>query len=363
MNRSFVPVSLAFAFAFAPLAAQSIDATLVVRSGPSDIVLNGPLLEALLSKPELADAVRKVAGAFRDLYVQQISLPAAHLPGTYQVEVHLNVAEAVDWSPAKQTAGADAAAAFLRGQLQRMLYEEPMARLSERRVELQQRLRDVAEHRASRLLQRRHLQADAAAMRTRLDDLERQLLNAQIALATERRASARLDELRATLTKQRDEAVEGAVRREQLRLDLEREIRALDERLATLTGKPDDQASRQALADQLTALQQRVAELRATDGITSLRGQDAQGLLAAALEQVPSSMLAVQRAAAQLDSLQARRDDLQAQLAKVEQESGRSELETDLADLLVVDIDVCRSLLVEVEGKLARLESVRVERL
>lgn len=72
-------------------------------------------------------------------------------------------------------------------------------------------------------------------------------------------------------------------------------------------------------------------------------------------------LVAAARARARLDSIRDPRDRLGAELDQARGEQAKTQTEVDTAEQATIDLTVYRSLLNEAQGKLARLEPVRIE--
>ena len=195
------------------------------------------------------------------------------------------------------------------------------------------------------------------------ETLEQLSLTARLELATEQRANEYLERLRAEYSARRD-----VLRQERDTIDRQQEqmqcdLSAMNQRISTLptNGTNQQQAELKELRDQCSVLQARLTEHSGDQHRLATALADVQDLLARTLEQLPTNTLALQRARARLDSLDAERKVLEARAAQsAAMGDARARFESQ-AEQLQIDITVCRTLLTEVQGKLGRLEPVRYE--
>lgn len=85
-------------------------------------------------------------------------------------------------------------------------------------------------------------------------------------------------------------------------------------------------------------------------------------MLAALLERLPVSSLALRRAEARLEQLRARRAEVAEQLDQAQRQSLDAEVDA-AAELAAIDLTACRERLAVVQARLRALEPVTVTRL
>jgi hypothetical protein len=365
-TRSRLPLFFALALAATAPAQEdrSLSATVLVRCGPGDVVLNADLVEAIVQDPAVEAAVRKAAGAgltrFRGIGV---SLPAAHLAGTYQVEFTIDLQGTGEWTRETKDQIVDVVDKQLEKRLSALLYEGPMRLLAERRAELADRhAKLLGEHAALRARAERG-DAEAETVHKLGETLEQQFVAARLELATEQRANEYLEKLRAEHGDRRD-----SLRRDREHIDaqheqLQAELAVLNQRIMIYpaNGTNQQQAELAALRDQLAALQAKLQEQTRSQHRVTAALADVEDVLSRTLEQLPASTLVMQRARARLDSLEAERKTLEARAAQCAAQRAEAAQFAAQAEQLQIDVTVCRTLLTEVQGKLGRLEPVRCE--
>ncbi len=348
---------------------HSTSATLIVRFGAGDLVLNEPLLAAIVGDPKLVASIRKIAGDGLSKYNGiSVSCEAAHLPGTFQVAFTVGWLGTGQWPRETLDAITDAVAEHVQSRLDTMLYQEPRALLEERRAELAKRHEQLAREQATLRARSGHADADLEAAQKLRAEVEHGLLTTRLDVATEQRVNTFLDKARSELVDRREMLRQ---QRAALGIDharVERELSALNRSLADLPaalagGKasPEQLAELAKVRKECDTLQERLADgsreqQRLTDATT-----DIQELLTRNLEQFPASTLALQRASARFEVLDGEAKHLDALVQKAAAAQQEAAEWAARAELLRIDIEVCRSQLVEVQGKLGRLEPVRFQ--
>ncbi|MBL8735952.1 MAG: hypothetical protein JNL12_05935 [Planctomycetes bacterium] len=363
MNHRRPPFAalLAATLALAPLPAQEhgVYFTLLLHVPTGDIVLNKPLLDALLGEPDLHDALKAAFGdAFGSIRETDATLPAPHMAGTFQVHVWLRLAGMSPFGDAERARVTDTVVAHLCSRLEAMLVTEPSKRLLERRDQLGARMQLLQREQAA-LVDDKEQAILLAEKQRRSEAVAEQLTAARIELATALSTQQRLDrmqnehtQLRDKLGQERDEVLEL---RKRLRIRLD----ALESTLAEL------QRSSHAKREEVDARKAELAAIAAEDqalgkkiDATNERTGDIDRILVAVLEQVPAQALAVQRAEARLAALQ---QELKAAPSPEAEALVRERMHADTAKLerLSIDLAVTKTLLTEVEGQLARLQPMQ----
>jgi len=338
-----------------------VEAVVLVRFGSGDLVLNAPLLNALVNDPALAADMRTFGGEALPHFAVNIDLPAAHLAGTFQLHLRITVRAHAEWLTGARDKIVDIVVAHLRKRLDVLVYEQPMSQLAERREELSRRHSKLLHEHAALLARAASADVDNDAVNRLRDVIEQQSLAVRLDLATEQRANEHLEKARAEHVKARDSLREQrtALGDEAARIEIE--MANVNQRI--ITAGPAEAASGQVpkLRDQVATLTQRLGGHRRQLQRLDEELADAHDLLARILEQLPASTLAMQRARARLDSLESERKALADQ---AEQAAAKRDAAAHLqaqAEQLQIDISVCRTLLTDIQGKLARLEPVRYE--
>ena len=356
--------SLALAAAAVAQEDRSLSATLLMRCGPGDLVLNADIVEAIVMDPEVEAGVRKVAGAvltnFRGIGV---NLHGGHLAGTYQVEFTIDLQGTGEWPRETKDQVVDVVANHLGKRLSALFFDGPMRVLTERRAELSDRHTKLLTEHAALSARAASAEPESETVRKLTETLEQQAVAARLDLATEQRANEYLEKLRADHRAQRD-----ALRREREPIDAQYE--QMQRELADLTGRitsygqsstNEQQSELAKLRDQYGAVQSKLNEMLRTQNRIGASLADAEGMPARTLEQLPESTRAMQRARARLASLDGERTALERRAEACAAKRAEAAQFAAQAEQLQIDITVCRSLLTEVQGKLGRLEPVRCE--
>lgn len=362
--RTFPNLPLTIACALATLttlpAQKNVDAVLFVRYGAGDLVLNRPLIDALLREPGVSARLREALGETFSQAEFTGESPAPHLPGTFQVQLRGTV-HAGQWSNELHDAAVDAVVAHLQQRLTLLLHDEPRQQLSQRRDELRRRCADLASTRSA-LVQKQETAADrVGSLQQQWSQLEQQLLATRLDLATEERAKTHL-ELTANSHRSRLDALLGEAKKQRReRADLTVETATLQQRLGKLQQEPPPKpdTTRADMMLELTTLQQRLDLLGQESELQQARCDEQRRLLTATLEQWPALELSFERCKARAQGLEEELKGRQKQLAEAQDELRRATAEQ--TEELNIDLTVCRSLMNEVQGKLGRLEPVRVE--
>ena len=343
---------------------KTINSVLIVQSGPNDIVLNKHLLDALLAEPELETELRRTFDQ-RLLGIDQIwaGLPAPHAAGTFQV--HLNAELLVDgeWTRKEQDAATQAMVKHLMQRLDNLLFVQPAKRLRNRKDQLQQRFRELSHERIA--LQHKHRQLER-----RVADLEQQsaqatdrLRQARVVAMTERGEQQSIKSLRARYDSERHNRQDKLRRLRLTQARLEGELKQARARLSTLNFMTEAQRSKLE-AELLAECQHVESSLEETQVSLQFAEQELaelQGQLAVTLERLPPSVLAAQRAELEQQTLARDYDKLALELEQSRQDLLDVKAGGVAVEQLDIDISVCRSLLIEVQGRLERLVPVHYE--
>ncbi len=346
-----------------PSLAQKLDmCVLVVQYGAGDLVLNAPLLDAIANEPQCVDAARKALGGDAARFAGVTTeLPAPHLAGTFQVHIKATLV----CTEQQRDVVVDAIVGHMRQRLDQMLFAQPSEQCRKRREELTGHLADLLARRAemqARIDAATIAGSEVAQRRTALEQL---LVAARLDLATHERAREQLENLRAQYVDLREQ-----LRAEAQRLGIEKHKQG--QRLKDLEVKMRDLAEA-AKADPTTA--EDVKKLRvvyddtfaawnAVDAqldASNEKEADVQRMLTLILEQLPTNMLDLRRAQARLDALAAEQRQLQVLTdAAVRARTDAAHFDTQ-AERVAIEISVTKTMLTELEGKLARLQPVRYE--
>ncbi|HEX5052225.1 MAG TPA: hypothetical protein VFZ65_10665 [Planctomycetota bacterium] len=344
-------------------------AVVILQCGATDLVVNQPLLEAIAAEPACHDGLRAALGdAMQRVNSVAIQLPAPHAAGTFQLHLTAQLSMRGPWTGQQQDAAVDAIFAHLQRRLGMLLYEEPKQQLQGRRDELERRHAELLAERDALLARGAAASRHVEALRQQQTALAQQLLAGRIEVATEESGVEQIERLRKEYIERRDQLTSQVAKQDAEQDALHAKLEELEARLATASsgrnGKPDDPAApgdarelARMLADQRAAWQ----AFRRTSGAAAAALTDVDHMLTVTLEQLPVSTLSTQRARARLQCLETEQKRVAEQLAQAEDEraaAARSEAE---AERLGIDLTVCKTLLIEVQGKLARLQPVRYE--
>lgn len=327
-------------------------AVVLLQFGAGDLVLNEPLTTAIVNEPACRQALEQAFGdALRSVRQIRTLLPAPHLAGTFQIHVEVGLLLRVEPTEQQATQAVDLVLDHLRRRLETMLYSRPQAELQQQRDELRARHAAVVMRRSELGGRQEAAAGDAAALRKQRTTLAEQLLEARLHVATEERAAEHLLRLRA----------EHADRRNQLRAELEQRAAAVAElqaRLDPLRQKaiaPHDTSGLERVRAEIADLDAQLRARRAAVDAAQEALRDAQSLLGVVLEQLPGNAMCQQKANSRLETLtheQKKLEEAMAVASKVEAEAARLQIE---AEQLQIEASVCTTMLVEVQGKLARL--------
>jgi hypothetical protein len=357
MNRRSCALLFAACAAAVPMPAQAgqpldAEAVVILQFGAGDLVLNEPLTNAIVNEPACRQALEQAFGeAMLGVHGLFTRLPAPHLAGTFQIHVHVRLRLRAEPTAKERTQAIDLVLAHLRQRLETLLHGQPQAELQRQRDELRARHASVITRRSELLARQEAAAGDAAVLRKQRATLAEQLLEARLHVATEERAAEHLLRLRADHTERRNE----------LRGELEARVAAVAEaeaRLGQLRQKslaPDDAPAIDRARAELDGLDVDLRKRRALVDAAQEALRDAQSLLSVVLEQLPGNAMCQQKANSRLETLTVEQRKLDERLeaaAKAASEAARLQVE---AEQLQIEASVCSSMLVEVQGKLARL--------
>lgn len=364
--RLALPFACALALAALPAQNATFGGVLLVRHGAGDLVLNKPLLDALLREPALEARLRELTTDRGHPITVHSDLPAAHLPGTFQIHLAGRLV-APQWNDESAGRALDATVAHLHQRLSFLLHDQPRAELEARAKELRQHCEELGARRARRQQQREAAAERTAAVEARLRDVERELQAVRIDAATEERAAQQLQQLAREHQRRREELAAAHARTAS-------RVRSLEERLAQLSQEAREIEAPGSHMD-ATSTQNRLANVRrdagkVADELDQLLAQreaavreaaDAERVLVAALEQLPATTIALERARVRATRLEAQQREQTDELAAARDHAARLFAAGEGAEQDVIDLTVHRALLSEVQGKLVRLEPVRFE--
>ncbi|HZN38714.1 MAG TPA: hypothetical protein VFD82_07915 [Planctomycetota bacterium] len=362
--RSHLPLSLVAAI-LAPLSSaqepvnQSIRAVLLVQFGPGDLVLNVPLLDAMTREPACRNELQRVlSGPLVEITRIGTGLPAPHMAGTFQIHVETDLAVRSQLSTDQQDAAIDAIVGHLKHRLGQVLYEQPMVQLTKRRDELDGRHAELQAQRAALLACAEGCTTTVTTLRQHKSALEQQLLSARIDVATETRGKELVEKMIAESTARRDDLRDKIARRNAELAARNAELTAL---MGRLTGTATEGMSVQEGKAAITTMQVEIQALRSRLDQFDEIARDEQRMLAVWLEQLPSSALATQRATARLQSLEEEQKSLEKRQTDASSARTAATQYEANAERFQIDIAVTRTMLTEIQGKLARLQPVQYE--
>jgi chromosome segregation ATPase len=338
---------------------QEINAVLLVQFGPGDLVLNAPLLDAMASERACRNELNRVLnGPLQEIGAIRTTMPAPHAAGTFQIHIAAQLAVRNQLSADQQDAAVDAIVAHLKRRLDQVLYEQPMQSLTKRRDELDRRHTELQAQRAALLARAEAVTTTVTTLQQHKTALEQQLLSARIDVATETRGKEIVEKMIAESTARRDDLREKVAHRNAELAGRSAELTAL---MGRLNGTATEGMSVQEGKAAIATIQAEIQGLRSKLDLLDELAKDEQRMLAVWLEQLPSSALATQRANARLQSL------VEEQKSLEERQSGASAARTEAtqyeanAERVLIDITVTRTMLTEIQGRLARLQPVQYE--
>ncbi len=359
-----LPLAVLLAARLAPPQGPSARATVLVLCAPGDVQLNHQLVNAVLGESECAAAVRSAAPAGAGDARITAALPANQAAGTFQILVDVQIALREPASDEQNAKIVDAAIAHLRKRVDAMLYQQPLEQAEARSAALEKRHLDLQIRHAE--LRARTASDEAALQRATkvAGDLRTQLANAQLEASIEERSRTQLDRMLQEQTARRDDCRSQLEKLAAQRVALEAKISSLNNQLSG-TRYGGDAANQATALEQLRAdIAETTIALRALSAAqdrSNERMNDVQRMLTIVFEQLPTATLALQRAQARVEVLHEQGKHADDELAVTEarcRESARVEAE---AERVAIDIAVIKTLLLEVQGKLARLTPVQYQ--
>lgn len=339
----------------------SFGATVVVHFGSADPAPN-LLVSAILKEPEVEADVCKVVGST----AQWRGIGVFGTPPTatsYQFTFLVNLMGSNELPRATQDAIVDAVFGHLARRVIELTYEEPRRLLQQREAELAARHEQLTRDHAELRARTGRTDEELAALRKLADVVAHDLQLVQLDLATEEHATRFLEKARAEQVDVRAQLRARKATVDALATGQLRRLENLNTRLRSPGAQPTpaEQAEQKALGEELRALQEELAITRREQTQLDEALADVQDQLTRNLEQLPTSALALQRARARVAALEerqkqldGRRNDAMAMLQQGAEVTAR-------AELVRIDLDVCRTLLTEVRTRLGRLEPMRCQ--
>ena len=349
---TWLPLALTFATAALP-AQQKVGLSLLVRS--AELPMDADFVASLLRGPALDEALTTAAGQPHRTTSAAYAKVTAGPNGIVQISLSVDVSPMVD--QAHVAAAEDALQAFLVGRLSSIVYEVPRQLLVQQDDQLRTELASLVARGAQVKLRRETASSSVAALRAQLQDLDQQCAALAVDAQVEQRV---LEHLQKVLdeTRQRSRSQEQA--------DLDAAAVQLQARSAELSDQltaPDLTGNDRArIQDQLKVLADQLGKVtsdrRKIDGPV----QETNHMLAALLERLPVSSLALRQAEARLEQLRLRRAEVAEQLDQAQRQSLAAEVDA-AAELAAIDLTACRDRLAIVQARLRALEPVTVTRL
>lgn len=369
VRHAFVPFVLLLAAGNAPAQAsgprgdpqgnpQLVSCTVIVQGALGDLVLNSDLVNAITNEPECMAAVRRAVPSLAAISGAYATLPAAHLAGAYQLLLQADVVQPTALSPEQRAQVIDTVVAHLRTRIDRMLVDEPRTLLRARSDELQRRHRELQVQQAELRARVDAATANRDGCKRIHDEMQAQFAAAQLELAVEERTREQIERLRTQYMAARDDARalfdKVAVQRDELQ---SRATTLNSAMVGTTSSAPTDKSEADKRRAELAAISAALRELAPALDNPTERIHDAQRMLTVVLEQVPTNALAVQRARARVDVLAEQTARAAKQLAEAEALRRESAALTAEAEQTGIELAVTKTLLLEIEGKLARLQA------
>ncbi|MGC3970495.1 MAG: hypothetical protein QM775_25105 [Pirellulales bacterium] len=353
-----LPCLFALAARAAPAQAPVATVTVVVQGAATDVVLNRPLVAAIVNEPACKAAVAAAAPAVGEVSLDA-GLPATHAAGTFQIEVQLSCGKAV--AADVRSKAIDAVVAHLLARLDAMLVEQPRQALATRCAELAAHHRDLQ----GRLAELRARGADAPAQleacHRRAQEAQAQLASAELELAIEERTREQLELLRREHEAMRTECGDRLDDLVRHKLDADGRVAALAAKAADLGRRPD--ADAQVLAKLQDELRERTAQVQSVSHAieqANARTADVQRMLSVVLEQVPANTLALQRARVRLEVFKKQLQDVEEQRVVAGKAAYEAAQLAARSEEIAIDLSVVKTLLLEGQSKLARLAPLQV---
>jgi len=340
-----------------------VEATLLVRGAPTDVILNQPLLVSICNSPAAQKAMADAIGwsGPGNPPMASVESTAPHPAGVFQFRFGIQF-DAGRHKPtaANMPAALTALLAVVKQHIDQLMYEQPRADYGARADELQQRLDRLQ-------AQELDLRVKAAGpdglehARELLGATEQKLLDAQVEVATERAALEQLQRMRKQSGVQVQTGNDELRRLDDRLTEASNSLGDIDRRMRDAGNDPAQLKELPELKAQLLQFRREVADLQGARHRAAQELLLPQQLLEQVLQQLTTSTIALQRAEARHASLQELLQALEKRLAEAqERDRQRGELQAQ-ADRIVGDAVIVRQLLTEVRGRLERLQPVRYE--
>lgn len=351
-------LALTAASEVAPAQKHPLTAVVIARCGPTDIVLNQQLVNALLLEPGVArNLTTTFDHEFRGIESVSVEIPASHGPGTFQLHIWCELTMTGSWDDKKRKKATTAIVKHLRSRLDDMLYESPLMQLSERRDRLRQQHLNLSANLLEVSAQIDHANHLQTVANKQLEEIREQLLAARLAVATEKH-------VREHLAKSREQNVDMRDILRKSNQKARREHEVLTQGLNDLVqdrAKARDRDSAKELTAKINRLSGQLDQI--FDGITQRTelAADLQNMLTVILEQLPTSELTLQRAQARLASLLETVAELEARQVRAVKGAAKNSKLAVKAAHMQIDSQVTREQLLELEAQLSRIRPVRYE--
>lgn len=361
-HRQLLAAAILFALATAtqsaPAQERVVSTILIIRCGPTDIILNQPLLEALLMEPGATVCLKKEFGDdFKQINAVNALMPVSHNTGTFQVHMTCKAWITGTWNEERREKATKAFVSHVKQRLNDILYEAPLTDLSERRVRLRQSHLNISGQLLAVNAEINQANQRATTAASQFTELNKELLATKLAVATEEHVREHLDKAREQNVATRDGLRKSSQKTARGRNELSNELRELVTRRSVANDKSLDKK----LTARINQLQSQLDEISAGLARWTELTADVQNMLTIILEQLPISELALQRARARLASLQDSMADLHARQQMIAQDAAKGPNHGIAAAHLQIDSQVTREQLLEVEAQLARIRPVRYE--
>lgn len=332
-----------------------IGGVMLIRCGPTDIILNQPLLEALLSERKLKERFEETFGEnFSGITHRNAKLPAAHAAGTFQVHLTIGATITGEWDTTMRKKGLEVVIDHLQNRLNHMLYEQPYRRLRDRRAELQQRHVKMSAHAAELQNRLEQSQQRSAQTQARYEALQNELHAARLDVATEEYVQRHLAQTRDENVQLRDHLRSEIANKTGERDEASNDLLSLINRNAEATDNKALNATIKKLRERLKSAESGIAKWQELVG-------DVQSLLTVILEQLPMSELKLHRTKARVSSLEKASKELAKERQRVHADSERRQHLIVEIEHSNIDRQVVRQQLLDVERQLARMAPVRYE--
>lgn len=346
-----------------PVQAHPVQTVIMVRCGPSDIVLNEGIAEALLNQASTRDRLQKKFGkAFSEIQEIDATFYGGHAKGTYQIDVNCSIGLGGTWNAEKAKIAKRALTDHLQGQLSEMLYIRPLAELSKQREELQIRMVELQRARQEVSADDSDLGREATRLRLQHDLLLQKLLDVELEVATEEHARDHLAKMRTENLQIRADLRKSIATSDKNSQELQVALRIVRTKLAQAQMQKPTPVTAKATA-QADDLDERLAQVRLNLSSWQERAGDVQNLLTLVLEKLPITELTLQRSRARQLSLKTRLARNQEASARLASRIAKSSQRAVARHRLDIDLQVAQERLLEVERQVARMQPVRCRQL